>query len=506
MKTCRIFFISLWAILFLGHFSISTEENLKTQQPSGMVTIADDRKPSVAGAFYPADKNELGRTIDRYLDQAALPALPEGRVVALIVPHAGYPYSASVAAAAYKALHEGEFETVVLVGPCHRMFFPGASVWKQGVWRTPLGDVPVDQKLASAIAAEEPSFNFSQEAHIGEHSLEVQIPFLQRTLKNFKIVPILVSNASPENTQRLAQAIAKNCRGKNVLLIASTDMSHYYPYDVSEKMDALALNLIAKKDADALWEKTNDQETELCGIAATMTVLKAVGELGETKVQLLKHANSGDATGDKSRVVGYGALAIVSINETMALKKETVYDAKQRAELLGIARRTLEEYTKKGKAPDISTADPALRADRAVFVTLRKKGELRGCIGRLKAEQPLFLAVKDMTIAAASSDTRFKPVLAEELKDIDLEISVLSPMARVKSVDEIKMSENGVMVKNGFHSGVFLPQVAGETGWSREEFLNELCSQKAGLPKNAWKDASTELYVFTAEVFGEVAK
>ncbi|MCX5713054.1 MAG: AmmeMemoRadiSam system protein A [Candidatus Omnitrophica bacterium] len=168
-----------------------------------------------------------------------------------------------------------------------------------------------------------------------------------------------------------------------------------------------------------------------------------------------------------------------------------------------IARNSIETYLRSGKKLGMNESDPVLSKELGCFVTLHEKGELRGCIGNMTGRQPLYLAVRDMAIESATGDPRFAQVSLSELKDIDIEISVLSPLEKVKSIDDIQMLKHGVLVKCGYNSGVFLPQVAQETGWSKEEFLSQLCSQKAGLKADAWKDKNTELYVFTAEIFSE---
>ena len=175
----------------------------------------------------------------------------------------------------------------------------------------------------------------------------------------------------------------------------------------------------------------------------------------------------------------------------------------QKKELLNIARNTVESYVKDAKVPEFKETDPGLLGQEGAFVTLHKKGELRGCIGNIIGTQPLWMTVRDMAVESSTRDPRFEPVAPDELKDIKIEISVLSQPKRVQDINEIKMGTHGVIVKRGFNNGVFLPQVATETGWSRDEFLSNLCAHKAGLPADAWKDKKTELYTFTAQVFGE---
>ena len=472
------------------------------------VGTENERHPFVSGSFYPADKSTLSAMIDDFLSKVPDQAKPEGEIVALISPHAGYIYSGQTAAYGYKLIEGLKFDTVILLGVYHKAGFPGASLWRSGDWETPLGTVPIDKELADALYKENKSFWFTQDAHLTEHSLEVQVPFLQKVLKNFKIVPILMSRPSMKDSRFLAQAIAKHIQGKKVLIIVSTDMSHYYPDAEARIMDKETLGLLEKEDSEGLLMESSNGQVELCGIAATVAALETAKEIGNTKTKVLKYATSADATGDTSRVVGYGSLVIYKTGEKArpATKKADEAEAlsgEQEKELIKIARQTLDSYIQNGQVPEFTVTDPVLKADRAVFVTLREFGDLRGCIGRLTPEEPLYLAVRNMTIESATRDPRFRPVGPRELKNIKIEISVLSLPKRIASADEIVMGKHGVIVKQGFSSGVFLPKVADETAWSKREFLNELCSQKAGLPPDCWNQAETELYVFTSHDFKE---
>ncbi|MFH1239252.1 MAG: AmmeMemoRadiSam system protein A, partial [bacterium] len=230
----------------------------------------------------------------------------------------------------------------------------------------------------------------------------------------------------------------------------------------------------------------------------------AAKQLGADKINVLKYANSGDVARDKSRVVGYSASAITKT--TLEKGGTKMLNKAQQEQLLKIARQTIETYLTTRKKPDFNITDKDLQDEQGAFVTLHKNGDLKGCIGNIIGRQPLWETVRDMAIESATGDPRFSPVTKEELKDIDIEISVLTKPERVKSADQIIMGTHGVIVRKGFSSGVFLPQVATETGWSKEEFLSYLCSQKAGLPAEAWKDKDTELYIFSAQVFGEKHK
>jgi MEMO1 family protein len=460
------------------------------------------RPASVAGAFYPAQPSELNSMIDQFLVQVPEEKIP-GDIVALIVPHAGYVYSGQVAAYGYKLLAGRHFDSVILIGPSHHSYVNVASIWQEGSWETPLGKVSVDRDLARAIAGENELFQCIRDPHLNEHSLEVQLPFLQKTLKDFKIVPILLSDPTPDNCRLLAQAIVKQLKpGKKVLVIASSDMSHYYTDEQARSMDSAALDLLSRSAEEALTRALASGTCEFCGRGAVLTVMEIAKLLAPVKVKVLKYANSGDATGDRARVVGYSASVFYKENKIPEKGKDMLNKTQQK-ELLKIARQTIESYIRTGTVPEVETKDPALKEKRGVFVTLQENGSLRGCIGYIMPIDPLDEAVSKMAIESATGDPRFKPVTAAELPQLHIEISVLSVPVCVKNAADIILGTHGVIVRKGGQGGVFLPQVATETGWTKEEFLNELCSQKAGLPADAWKNKDCELYTFTAQVFQE---
>lgn len=460
------------------------------------------RPPAVADAFYPADKAKLSALIDQYLSH-----VPEQKVsteiLALIVPHAGYIYSGQVAAYGYKLLQHKSFDTVILIGPSHHQYLNVASIYTAGTWETPLGKVPIDSALAKAIAHENILFTCSDQAHAKEHSLEVQLPFLQKVLKNFKILPILVSNPSSTNCALLAQAIIKHCDlNKKYLFIISTDMSHYYNEAQAKVMDRRTLDLLKQQDIAKLSSALDTGTCELCGGGAVLTALEIARLKEPAKIKILKYATSGDATGDQTRVVGYTS-AVVYQEPAPVEKEKKMLNQAQQQELLKIARKTIETYIISHNVPDFKVTDLSLIEKRGVFVTLHKEHQLRGCIGYIMPIEPLYLAVSKMAVESATADPRFPPVTKEELAKLEIEISVLTVPERVKNLDDIILGTHGVIVRKGGRGGVFLPQVATETGWSKEEFLTELCEQKAGLPAEAWKDPDTELYTFSAQVFQE---
>ena len=461
------------------------------------------------GLWYPGTAAELREMVDGYL--AGVKREPvAGRIAALIVPHAGYRYCGHVAAYAYKQIEGMKFDTVVLVGPSHNYRFSGASVYESGVYRNPLGDVEVDSKIAKQLIDENDAIKFAPQVHIPEHSLENQIPFLQRTLSKFKIVPVVMGDSTKSDCDMLSNALASVLKGKNVLLIASTDMAHYPVYDEAVKADKATMSAVETMDTDLIRERLDkylkrgvrELHCMLCGRGAVLVVMNVAKKLGADSVKILKYANSGDVSiGDKKRVVGYMAAMMYDSEGSEAL--DAPLNEEQQEVLLKLARESIETYLKTGKKEQLKTDDERLKIEQGAFVTLRKHGELRGCIGHIVPIEPLCDTVADMAIAAATQDPRFPKVTLREMKDINIEISVLSIPRRVQSADEIEMGKHGVIVQKGYKKGVFLPQVATETGWDKVTFLEHLCSGKARLSKDAWKDEDTELRIFTAQLFEE---
>ena len=466
------------------------------------IAVEEIRPPLVAGAFYPAEPGQLQNMVDDFLQQAQkVPQEP----IALIVPHAGYVYSGAVAAAAFKQLEGREYEAVVVLGTNHRAgSFRKIAIWPSGAYSTPLGLVPVDHELAQSILDADPEHIVAdRQVQLNEHSIEVELPFLLRAVGPTPFVPIMIGEPSWENCQALSTVLAKVLRGKKAVIIASTDMSHYPTYDEAVQVDTATLQAICSMDPEAVVENTKRWMQQgvanllctLCGEGPTLTAMMAARELGANRATVLQYANSGDVPfGDKSQVVGYGAI--------MFWKGETaMLNAEEKATLLRMARETLEQYLTNGTIPHYSIDKPALQQANGAFVTLKNKGQLRGCIGHMRGSQEIYRTVQEMAIAAATEDPRFHPVSEEDLEEIEIEISVLFPMEYVHSVDEIEVGRDGLYITLGPFSGVLLPQVATEQGWGSEEFLCHVC-RKAGLPDDAWQKGAM-LYRFGAQVFGE---
>jgi len=502
-KVIRILLVAVAVIGGLG-CRPSTEQPKRTDYPAHPVSV---RLSAVAGPFYPANPEELRSTIADFLAEAEVPKL-SGDVIALMAPHAGYRYSGSVAAHAFKVIKASGYDTIVLIGLSHR--YPvsaGGAISGKDYWRTPLGRVPVDDELCRRLAAASDSLQIDDAPHRREHSLEVELPFLQTVLSDFTIVPILMTDFSSENTSRVAEAITTALDQRKVLIVASTDMSHYPPAEQAERVDRVMLQAIATCDPAEVYATDEKLMTEgvpnlhctLCALGPLVVAMKVAKSLGADQARVLKYSNSAQADPTTAnRCVGYGAVAFVDTDQATTGK----LDQAQQQFLLKLARDTIQAHLAGNKAPPGDTDDPAMHQQRAVFVTLQKHERLRGCIGQLVACQSLIDAVRDAAISAATQDPRFPPVTSEELDSIAIEISVLSPLREVEDPSEIEVGKHGVIVSQGRRHGVFLPQVATEQSWDRETMLTHLCADKAGLPPDAWRSGAT-LQVFTAQVFSE---
>ncbi len=468
----------------------------------GVCFAARVKEPSACGIFYPDNAKQLAEMVVDLINEAPLPEA-ENKATVFILPHAGYGYSGSVAAFGYKLLKNTRFRTVVIIGPSHHSAFNGISVYPHGVFSTPLGNIEVDKAFADRLINKEKNVYFYRPAFQKEHSIEVQLPFLQRSLKDFRIVPVVIGDCTLEECVSFA-SLLKNAIGerRDVLVIISTDLYHGYDYEEAERIDELTISYIKNLDAKGLYYGLRDGSLQACGGLGLVSALFLSKAAGYDQVRLLKYANSAQITGKLTKgawTVGYAALSIAQEGQT----EGAMLSKKQRERLLEIARDAISNYIGSGKRAAVHEDDPALSKELGAFVTLRKNGELRGCIGNLTGSKPLYITIRDMAIESATADPRFSPVSREEIKDIDIEISVLSPLKKEEDPGNIKMGVDGVIVRKGLRSGVFLPQVAIETGWSREEFMSNLCAHKAGLPADAWKDKDTQIFTFTAEVFSK---
>ncbi len=463
-----------------------------------------NRRPAVAGSFYPADPVSLGQMLDGFLSHAELIPV-EGDLKILIVPHAGLEFSGQTAAWGFKQIESKNYTRVILLGASHRMPFDYAAVCNKGSWETPLGETQIDTELATLLLGNK--IIADTVPHKEEHSLEVELVFLQKILTDFKIVPILLGQVSDETLDDLAKKISQNL-DERTLLVVSSDLSHYPEWSVANEVDDQTIKAVISGSREKFEDKINSLEkkgypnldTCACGQQVISVALKMAEILSIKDLRKIKYENSGDVSGDKSRVVGYASIGMWGDGN---LEETDFLDEAAKKEALNIARKTLEEYLGEGKIPSIKPASAKLNQQLGAFVTLRKAGQLRGCIGEFEPKKPLYLVIEEMAIAAATEDSRFPPVAAGELEEINIEISVMTPKKKINNWQEIQLGKQGVVVQKGQYSGTLLPQVATETGWSKEEFLSQLCTQKAGLPGNCYKDRSVNLFVFEAQVFAE---
>ncbi len=458
------------------------------------------KEPNVAGQFYPANKKELSAQLDDFFSQVQT-TLSGKHINIIIVPHAGYIYSGGVAAYGYKAVSGASYKTIVILAPSHYYPFDGISVWTEGAFRTPLGDVSVDNGFAQELSSANAKFQFEPSVFEKEHSVEVEIPFLQKTFKDFKIVPVIMGQPSTQLLQEFATTLDKIVGTRDdVLIVVSSDMSHYHQDAAARAMDSHTLEAIKAMDVQQFYRECYKRSMEMCGFIPVTAALLYAKERGLDKVEVLKYANSGDVTGDKSSVVGYSATVIYSDESGMSVSS---LSKEQKRQLIDIAKTSINEYVKEGKMSSFKVTDPRLMEKEGAFVTIKNKGQLRGCIGNIIGTKPLSMLVREMAVAAATSDPRFPAVAKEELKDLEVEVSVLSKPQVVKDASAIKEGVHGVIVSHGEdHQGVFLPQVW-ESLSTKEEFLSVLCTQKAGLPADCWKDPNTTIEVFTADFFSE---
>lgn len=446
---------------------------------------AETKAPAVAGTFYPADKKSLQDSVESFLTKAEKVST-DGKLLALISPHAGYVYSGQIAAYGYKQIQGSDIKKVILIGPSHHSGFKGVSVYTKGSFRTPLGEIKINEKIAESLLNDNADVKFYPEAYEREHSLEVQLPFLQTVLKEFTIVPILIGSPSRQTFEYIISKLTDILDDKT-LLVASTDLSHYHDYSTAKDMDSKVIAAIEKLSASETLELLRTGKSELCGGFPVIIVMEAARRSGANLGVVFKYANSGDVTGDKARVVGYASIGLY----------QSPFTEQEKKELLALAQNAITGYVTNGKVPEMETKNTKFKTDGAVFVTIKEKGSLRGCIGHIQAVMPLYQSIIKNAVAACSSDPRFPPIKKEELKDMEIEVSILSPFVPLIDVRNIQVGKHGLYIIKGMQSGILLPQVATELGWDRDAFLEHVCI-KAGLPKDAWKNA--ELYTFTAEI------
>lgn len=514
-----------------------TRGSLDTMQPGG------GRLSPLAGSWYPEDPEELRRLLEGTLEKVPVPDPAEtSRLVAVIVPHAGYVYSGLTAAHAYRWVQQRRPKRVLMIGPSHYARFRGLSFGDYAYYETPLGRVRVDPSGRSIVKGCA-LVGFHPAAHLQEHSLDIQIPFLQVIFPESppSILPFLVGELEEEDYPVLARTLAEALDGET-LLVVSSDFAHYgprfgyvpFPNDaqVAEKLRSLdqgaseRILRIERKPFLAYCEATG---VTICGRRPIGLLLEILPK--DTEARSLFYTTSGQVTGDYTNSVSYASMAFTrealwesksAGNGSKPEGEDTMRKGKnpaggsqlervsltpsEKSTLLRLARDTIEQYVGKHKKPDPLGGGyeitPALRRHRGAFVTLKEGGTLRGCIGYIQPIEPLYETVQQNAVNAATRDSRFSPMKPDELSSIEIEISALTPHEPVSSYRDIVLGRHGILLKKGSHQAVFLPQVALEQGWDLPETLRHL-SLKADLPADAWQDPQIEFRVFSAEVFHE---
>jgi hypothetical protein len=481
------------------------------------------REPAVAGLWYPADPRELVRAVDGLLT-ATVAGVP-GKVRALIVPHAAYPFSGITAAVAFKQVMGQDINTVYIMGSSHTAMYDGASIPAFKVFRTPLGDVPVSPKAAE-LAKTKPFVGApfvdtkrparledcsklappagQETPHTWEHSIEAQLPFLQWTLKNFQIVPILYGRVDPD---AVALALAGKIDDKS-LIVVSTDLSHYHPYDEAHALDAWCVKAIQDMDLDTMAKQ------EACARPAILTLMQIAKDRG-WKPHVLDYRTSGDASAkaDKDRVVGYMAVVFTEGGE----EKDVPLTAPEKEFLLKLARVTVAAVVQGKGLPTVDRASltPSLLTPKGAFVTIKEDDKLRGCVGYTMAVKPLYLTVMETAANAAVRDARFKPVTADELDKIVLEVSVLTLPKSIyynsppDLLAALRPKVDGVVLevpvvsqgRQTLAQAVYLPSVWEEIP-EPGKFMDQL-SKKAGLVPDAWRQPQARVLTFQADDFKE---
>jgi AmmeMemoRadiSam system protein B/AmmeMemoRadiSam system protein A len=504
-----------------------------------------ERPPAVAGKFYPADSTRLEASVQAFLEEAVPPC--GERPLAIVAPHAGYVFSGQTCADAYRQASDFDYEVVVILGTNHTQpGFADVSVYDGRGYRTPLGLAEIDRQTTAALLKTDPRFAFRPAVHKREHSVEVQVPFVQTVFPGVKIVAAVIGSPDQEVCSRFGRALASVLQGRRALIIASSDLSHYPVYEDAVAADCAVLEAIAGLDPDQLQATIGRQmrqgraglSTCACGEAPILTALFAARNLGATRGIVVCYTNSGDAAlGERSRVVGYGAVVLsagsagkdvqvlqratgaasqVGTVLASASLAQTHEQAKSRSDqtgapggigsvdrraLLGFARETIRRYLLTETTPLARGFSSDLYRKQGAFVTLKKNGELRGCIGHMTEDMPLCQVVGAMALQAAFNDRRFDSLRYDELREIEIEVSVLSPFRQVSGPEAIVLGRDGVMLRKGGRSAVFLPQVPVEQGWDLYQMLDRLCL-KAGLARGDWRQG-VELHTFEAEVFHE---
>ena len=478
-----------------------------------------DREPYAAGRFYSANKDTLTKDLTA-LFSTCVKTPSDLKVRAIICPHAGYEFSGKIAASAFSALQKNAgYKNIFIIGSSHVMAFDGASVYNTGDFITPLGKIKVNTEIANKLKNSNRNFNFPVTAHIQEHSIEVQVPFIQYYFKNeIPIVPIIIGTDNLSTIKEIAAALKPYFIPENLFVISS-DFSHYPSYKNAQETDKTTADAIVSKNSENFLmtlDKNSSKRipglvTSMCGWTSGLTLLYLAEGDPDLTFRKISYCNSGDSQyGNKEEVVGYNAIELVEENkktiDNKVGKEELKFTSEETEKLISIARNSIRSMLFDNKRLTLNPENlPAVfKRNIGAFVTLKIDGNLRGCIGRFTSPDPLYQVVSQMALASAFEDTRFSPLTKAEFEKIEIEISVLGPMKKISSINEIVLGKHGIYIKKDFRSGTMLPQVATENGWTVEQFLGYTSRDKAGLGWTGWKDA--EIYIYEAAVLEENKK
>ncbi len=416
------------------------------------------RPPVVAGQFYPASPRQLKAMIKGMIDEKA----EKEEVIGLVSPHAGYEYSGPVVGALVSRIKFKD--TFIIMGPNHTGRGKAFSIMTEGVWQTPLGDVEIDSELAKRILGFSRYLKEDQAAHLDEHSIEVQLPFLQYFKPDVKFVPIVFSFGTGDIYQEIGREIARAVKElkREVVIMASSDMTHYESQESAQWKDAQAIEAIVELNEEKLLQRVQTLNITMCGYAPAVSLISAAKELGATRAELVKYQTSGDTTGDYSSVVGYAGIVLKGMSPLARLAKETV-----------------ETYVKEGKTIRPKELTPEMKESAGVFVSIHKLGGLRGCIGTFEPQREN-VAEETITnaINSATGDPRFPPIGPHELKDLDYSVDVLTRPVPVDDKDKLDPRQYGVIVECGWRRGLLLPDLEGVDTVAQQI---DICRQKAGI-------------------------
>ena len=429
------------------------------------------RNPIAAGQFYPASASQLEAMIGKLVDEKA----EKEEAIGLVSPHAGYIYSGPVAAAVISRI---EFkDTFIIMGPNHTGMGKPFSIMTEGTWRTPLGEVAIDSELGKRILAKSSYLQEDSLAHQYEHSIEVQLPFLQYFQPEVRLVPIVFAHGGAAAYKEIGKEIASAIKelGREVVIMSSSDMTHYEPHESAREKDTQAIDAIRELDEDELLKRVRELGISMCGYAPTVSLISAAKELGAGGAELVKYQTSGDASGDYSSVVGYAGIIIKSAGMHPLVK---------------LARETVESYVREGKTPEPGELAPEMKERAGVFVSIHKLGVLRGCIGTFEpGKKNVAEEVITNAVSSATRDPRFPPIAPDELGQLSYSVDVLTRPEPVADQSQLDPQRYGVIVEAGWRRGLLLPDLEGVDS---VEYQIDICRQKAGISP----DEPVKLYRF----------